>query len=472
MEKFELCNLACINVSKLYDEKKSDIKWDLFKDLINKGVRFLDDIIDVNNYILPEFEETVKGNRKIGLGISGYAELLIKLGIKYDSEEHLAFINKFFGFKEKWELYFSGKLAEERGSFPNWDKSIFGKKNIPMRNATVSTQQPTGSVSSILNTTAYGIEPLFNVSYLRRIVTGEMYEANNLFAEMLHEEINDPKKEQKIIEDCYKKGTNQISSVPEKLKELFRCANDISPEWHLKVQIAIQKHIQLGLSKTINAQESHKKDELFDLMIMAWKNGIMGTTYYRNNSRKNQTIQIGEKQNENFAKLNTITPVHRSTMGKTYGSTSRYENACGSFYLTINRDGEGNIVETFVNTSKSGTCKSNVDALNRMLSLALRSGTKVEEVIDQLKDINCLACVRATSKGSKKVDGKSCPDIIARAIEEEYKLKTPVIVKPQMTQLKQELDKSSICPDCGATLELSEGCRHCPNPKCMWSKCD
>ena len=475
LEANEFCNLGCINVSNIFNQETKSVDWKLFEYLIINSIRFLDNIIDVNYYALPEFEEKVKGNRKIGLGVTGYAELLIKLGIKYDSDEHLKFINELFGFKQEKELKASSDLAKERGNFPNWNESIYKINKKQMRNATVSTQMPTGSVSSILNTTSYGIEPLFNVAYLRRIVTGEIYEANELFAKMLHDIIDDEKKEQKIIKDCFDKGTAQIQNVPEYLKKLFVCANDISPDWHIKVQAEIQKYIQLGLSKTINAPEKHKKEELFDLMIFAWKQGIMGTTYYRNNSREKQTIQIGNKnQLEPDIIMNSIVPRHRPQIGKTYGTTSRYENACGSFYLTINRDGDGNILETFVNTSKTGTCKSNIDALNRMISLSLRSGVKVEEIVDQLSGIICPACATAKGKNVKKIDGKSCPDIISKAILEEYKNITPLIIKPQSisTNIESKQQEEGLCPDCGTKLELAEGCRHCPNPECMWSKCN
>ena len=469
LESFEFCNLGSINVENLYNAKTKDVDWNKFKEVIKLSIRFLDDVIDVNQYVLPEFKENVLGNRKIGIGIAGWANLLIKLNIRYDSDEALKFIDKLFGFKQKIEKEFNIELALEKGNFINWNESIFSKTNTPARCAAISTQAPTGSIASILNTTAYGIEPLFGVVYKRTIVTGEIYEANDLFKSMLHELIKDEEKEQKILKECYDKGTTQITSVPKKLRELFRCANDISPEWHIKIQAQMQKYFDNAISKTINAPENATKDELFNLLIKAWEMDIKGTTYYRNNSRKNQTMQIGNDKSLP-TNLDTIQPISRSTIGKTHGTTDKYYTACGSFFLTINRDKNGNIVESFVNVSKNGTCKSNIDGLNRMISLALRSGTKVDEIIDQLKGITCAACTRVKTKGDKKIDGLSCPDIIAKALDEEYK--TIPIIYSESKIIIEDINDEHKCPDCGEKLQLTEGCQKCSNPDCFYTKCN
>jgi len=807
--------------------------------------------------------------------VAGWANLLIKMGIRYDSEECLKFIDKVFGFKQKIEKLYNTELALEKGNFPSWNESIFALTNTPARCATISTQAPTGSIAGIMNTTAYGVEPLFGVAILRRIITGEIYEASELFATMLHSIIKDAKKELEIIKECYEKGTAQISSVPKKLRELFRCANDISPEWHIRTQAQFQKYYDNAISKcvakgtlintnlgtfkieelgyangvdvfknpisenikvidhegnwqkitkhysggvkptkivkmnngnviegtlvhkvltsegwktlnelckgdyilnrvadygdregglsidisnieirkeckpillpnhmsidlalllgmivsdghltestgnigitcandiveeltlklfsklfnldttvmpdkrtvstrnvyvtskplcvllktlignncvdkhipkqvlqgsveeqlafikgitldgynkkqgernelviyegyskqlvnelmsicnslglspyrgskkvpngnlsdvtycisidsnmiqaieshkntwktpmkrlvstpeevyqldvkynnpeyrnfnyikvnrpkivfsnvldklgiiydkttyftkvtditdsesevydieventhsylingmvshnTINAPENSTKDELFELLITAWKLKIKGVTYYRNNSRKNQTMQIGNNEVGHGINLDSIQPLSRSSIGKTYGVTDKYTTACGSFYLTINRDKEGNIVESFVNTSKNGTCKSNIDGLNRLISLALRSGTKVDEIVDQLKGITCSACTRVKTKGEKKINGLSCPDIIAKALEEEYKNKTKIT--SEIISIIEDISNENDCPECHSPMQLAEGCSVCSNPDCGFSKC-
>lgn len=473
LEAFEYCNLASINVAKIYDSKTNQLDWDMFEKVISTSIRFLDDIIDVNAFPVEQFKEKVLGSRKIGLGLTGYAELLVKMGIKYDSQQHLDFIDTLFKFKQACEIKASSKLAKEKGNALFWKESVWGQKNIPMRNLCRNTQAPTGSISTILNTTAYGIEPFFMVCYKRRIMDKEIYEANELFQTMLHNEISDDKKEQAIMKECYEKGTVQLKCVPKKLQEIFRCANDISADWHIKIQAQMQKYIDSAISKTVNAPEDDKIDDLDKRVISAWEQGVVGMTYYRNNSLDNQTIQIGNttKKSENQVVLNSVYPIKRKDFGKkTTGTTTKYQTACGSFYLTINRDSEGHLVESFVNTSKNGTCKSTIDGLNRMISLTLRSGTRVEEIIDQLKGITCSACTRTTYKGIKTIDGLSCPDIISNALMDEYQNRSVHKVETGLNKYVAYTEvTTNKCPDCGKPLFLSEGCARCT--ECAYTKC-
>ena len=465
--------MGSINVEKLYDEKTKDINWTLFEYVIKMGIRFLDDIIDINEYVLPEFKENVLGNRKIGLGIAGWANLLIKMGIRYDSNKCLNFIDRVFSFKQKIEKEYNTELGLEKGNFLNWNESIYAKTNTPARCSAISTQAPTGSISSILNTTAYGIEPHFGVAYKRRIITGEIYEANDLFTKMLHGIINDETKEQKIIKECYEKGTAQINSVPKQLKELFRCANDISSDWHIKIQAQFQKYYDNAISKTINAPENATKDELFDLLIKAWELDIKGVTYYRNNSRKNQTIQIGKSKesNDDTLKRGQIIKAPTEADGKTY----KFVSGCGNVYLNVTYDKNGNINQTFTNKGSSGTCRSNQEAVSRLVSLSLRGGISIDEVIDQLKSVDTCPAYVSARKGGKKVSkGSSCPNAIAYILERakgELKNKN-VKVNVQDIQLKQEEShKENInhCPECGEEIILIEGCVSCK--ACGWSRC-
>ena len=221
LESFEFCNLLSLNLEKVYDEQNNKVNIDLLKKMIETGIRMLDNIIDINEYVLPQFKEKVLGNRKIGMGVTGFANLLIKLGIKYDSQECLDFIDDLFGFIKQYAEYYNGQLAEEKGVFPNWKNSIFAQKGIKRRNATITTEAPTGSISAILGTQSYGIEPLFAIGYKRRIIDGEINEINTLFQEMLHQEINNPTREQEIIDECCKYGTADLDCVPEKLRKLL-----------------------------------------------------------------------------------------------------------------------------------------------------------------------------------------------------------------------------------------------------------
>jgi len=471
LEPFEMCQLGSINLSKLYDEDSNQIDWEKFENVIQTGIRFLDNVIDINYYPIVEFDIKSKANRKIGLGVAGLAELFVKMGIRYDSEEALRVIDKIFGCKNKVEAAYNTALGIEKGSFPNHKDSNYTK---PARCATISTQAPTGSIAGILGLTSYGIEPFFAIVYTRNVLEMSFVEGIELFKEMLKKEIKTEKKVQLIMDKCFRTGTAQIPEVPENLRELFRCANDISAEWHIKIQARLQKYYQNAISKTINAPEDDTKDNLYDLMIMAWKSGIKGTTYYRNNSREGQTFQIGEKANKSHVVLDSIEPIKRTDFGDIDGTTYRRKTACGTLFITVNTDDEGNIVEVFVPPSKKGTCKSNIEGEVRAVSVALRCGAKVDTVIEQLRGINCQACTNARRDGNE-VDGLSCPDIISRCLELKYRGKITENVPKKKTKKKEDselivIEKKILnpCPECGRELGMVEGCMSCI---CSYSKC-
>lgn len=462
LEKFELCQLASINLENLYNPETNDVDWNLFKYVIQMSIRFLDDIIDINNYALPEFEEKAKAHRKIGLGVTGFANLLIKMGIRYDSDECLDFIKKLFGFKRHTENEYNSELALEKGNFPAWNESIYASMNIPARCATISTQAPAGSVSTILGTTAYGIEPLFMVAYQRNIVTGSIIEVNQLFADMLHDIVNDSAKEKDIIDSCLKAGTTQIPEVPQVLRNLFRCANDIDPIWHIKVQAEMQKYYQNAISKTINAPEHATKDELADLLIYAWRNGCKGLTYYRNNSRQHQTIQIGQKDGNEKEQRGYVKPAADIAKSIRYKLTT----GCGTLYCNVSFDDDGNITETFIESANGG-CQVFTKATSRLISLALRGGIPLEKVVDQLVSAGaCPAYQFAKGKGEPVSPGKSCASAIANVLKN---------LPQQKEQSKNTVSNTlkpagSKCPECGATLIHESGCVQCPD--CGWSRCD
>lgn len=481
LEENELCQLGSINLENLYDAEKNDVQWDLFQNTICQAIRFLDNIVDINEYVLPEFKEKVLSNRKIGLGVAGFANLLIKLGIKYDSEECLNFIDKLFSFKAKIENLYNSILAEEKGCFPNWEESIYAFSQKKARCATISTQAPTGSIASILNTTAYGIEPLFQVSYKRKIVTGEIYEANMLFKEMLHKEINNPKKETEIIKKCFEKGTPQIEEVPEKLRNLFRCANDIDTIWHVKIQAQIQKYYQNAISKTLNAKEDSTKKELYDLLIYAWQNKIKGLAYYRNNSRKNQTMQIENKKE--FEENETTKLLWGTTIESSndlIGKKTKIMTGCGSLHIQSWFDPfDGKLMEIYLSKGSQGGCISFMTGLSRILSAGLRTGLELEYIIDQLKSVPicCSYSVRKAIKNDTSI-GRSCPEAIGYALEKMQKEINSEInsddeedEEEDYKNIQQKNENSIIndkCPKCGEKLGFFEGCKSCI---CGYSKC-
>lgn len=483
LESFELCTLASINLDNMYSKETKGVAWSKLADTIETGIRFLDDVIDVNEYVLPEFKEKVLSNRKIGLGVTGFANLLIKMGIRYDSQEALVFIDKLFGFIKQIAERCNTELAEEKGCFPNWEYSIFAKKNIKRRNATITTQAPVGSVSTILGTEAYGIEPLFSVGYIRRIVEGEIFEVNQLFLQKLHQEVNNKKLEKKIIKECIEKGTTDLDIVPQELRQLFRCANDISPEWHVKVQAQIQKYYENAISKTSNLSEDATEQDVDNIFKLSWKLGNKGCTCYRNNSREGQTIQIGnKKETKQLDRGHVISAQERAE-----GERFKLRTGCGTLYLSVFTDNAGNITEVFTDIGQ-GNCISNTQALSRMVSLALRGGVPFEHIIDQLQSAcTCPSYVVARAKGKGVSPGRSCPSAIAKQLAKVQKeLKnidkktTKRVDKSEPTEynlskLQQQTELSEeyyltqgICPVCQEQLQQAEGCLVC---NCGWSYC-
>jgi ribonucleoside-diphosphate reductase alpha chain len=256
----------------------------------------------------------------------------------------------------------------------------------------------------------------------------------------------------------------------DELPDFFVVSSQLNFKDRIDMQSVWQHAIDASISSTVNVPNEFTVDETFELYLYAWERGLKGVTIYRDGCDRAGILSTKEPVKEH--NYNSISPISRSTIGKTYGSTSSKRSACGKLYITINRDKNGNLVESFVNTSKNGICRSNIDGINRMISLALRSGVKVEEIIDQLKSINCPACARARAKG-ESVDGMSCPDIIAKVLQEEYYSGSFTIpngnrLKDKQTDTGEE--NNNKCPECGKDLIREGGCIQCPS--CGWTVCE
>ncbi|MEW5805750.1 MAG: adenosylcobalamin-dependent ribonucleoside-diphosphate reductase [Acidobacteriota bacterium] len=291
---YESCNLASINLSRMLKVKKKERIFDFerFGKIVEKGVRFLDDVIDVNRFPLEEISQATLGNRKIGLGIMGFADLLIQLGIPYDSTEALKIAEKIISFMRKRALEASVSLAEKRKPFPNYPHSIFKAKKVKVRNACRLSIAPTGTISLIAATSS-GIEPLFAVAHIRKHVLGgkEFLEVNPLFVEAL--------KSRKIyseflMEEIARKGSVRgIKGVPDDLKKLFVTALDIPPMRHLKMQAVFQKHVDSGVAKTVNMKHSALIDHVKQVYLIANKLDLKGVTIYRYGSKQSQVLNLG-----------------------------------------------------------------------------------------------------------------------------------------------------------------------------------
>lgn len=473
---YESCNLGSINVSAFV--KDGSIDWEKLKDVVWIAVRFLDDVIDVNNYPIPEIEEMTKANRKIGLGVMGWADLLFKLGIPYDSEEAIQLAERLMKFIQDESHRASQSLAEERGVFPNWKGSVWEKKGIKIRNATTTTIAPTGTISIIAGCSS-GIEPVYALAYKRtNVLDGEeFFEVNPIFESalkalnLLREDIL-----QKVAEEGSIQG---ITDIPEEIRRVFKCALDIAPEWHVRMQAAFQKYTDNAVSKTINMPNHATRKDVENALLLAYELGCKGLTVYRDGSREEQVLKTKKTEKKREERVlrkpeKYIEPRPRPKI--TTGRTVETRTGCGSLYVTINEDEHG-IAEVFVQLGKSGGCAaSQTEAIGRLLSIALRSWVNPEALIRQLKGIRCPSI--GFDNGEIVT---SCADGVAKILDKylkgEYKrIKVDVSGIVPLTEFTEEAEGEirtkligGVCPECGNILEYGEGCMTCR--MCGYTKC-
>ncbi len=452
---YESCNLGSINLSKFVKDK--NIEWDALRDTVHDAVHFLDNVIDVNKFPLPQIEENTKRTRKIGLGIMGFADMLIALDLPYNSEEAVELARKVMAFIDEESKKASAGLAKERGNFPAYKGSIYDTPETPyMRNATTTTIAPTGTISIIAGASS-GIEPLFAVSYIRKVLDGtELIEAHPMFMERtkalgIYSD--------ELMEKIAQTGSIQdIPEVPDDLKRIFVTSMDVSPEEHIAIQAAFQEHTDNAVSKTINFPEEASKDDVRSAYLLAWRKGLKGLTIYRYGSRPVQVLNLkrekeGKKVPATLVGANgKIAPRPRPLITK--GVTQRVRTGCGNLYVTVNWD-DKDLCEVFAQMGKAGGCAAcQIEAESRLVSLALRSGIRVEAIVKQLVGIRC--------PSPSWQDGEqilSCPDGMAKVLAAVSKIEAKEDEKTVMT-----------CPDCGGVLEPEEGCLLCRS--CGFSKCD
>ena len=442
---FESCNLGSINLSHFV--KEGSIDYPRLKKVVHLAVHFLDNVIDVNRFPLPQIEEMTKKTRKIGLGVMGFADMLIKLGVPYDSDEAEKIAEEVMRFITEESCQASAKLAQKRGNFPAYPGSRWDRPETPyMRNATTTTIAPTGSISIIAGCSS-GIEPLFAVAYTRRVLDGtELKEVHPLFRKALEEEGLTAQEIEEIVSKALETGSIQkIHAVPERIKKLFVTAFDIPPERHLRIQAAFQRHVHNAVSKTINFPAEATKEDVRRAYLLAHELGLKGVTVYRYGSRPTQVLVLRKPEG--------VTPRPRPKV--TRGFTRKIRTGCGNLYVTVNWDERG-LCEVFATMGKAGGCAScQIEATSRLISLALRSGVAPEAIIKQLSGIRCPS---PTWEEGKPV--LSCPDAIAKVLAEAINVEVP----------PEEHPSPGSCPDCGGPLEVESGCLLCRS--CGYSKCD
>ena len=452
---YEACNLGSINLAKCIarQDGNSVIDFDKLREIVWLAVRFLDDTIDMSNYPLPEISELVKGNRKIGLGVMGFADMLYQLQIPYNSEESLQVAEKVMSFIQSESHAASRKLAEEREPFRNYDVSVRSNGDPgPTRNATVTTIAPTGTLSIIAGCSS-GIEPLFALSFVRNVMDRDkLLEINPHFEAIAHERgfySHD------LMDTIANVGSiKDVAEIPEDVRHVYVTAHDVSPEWHVRMQAAFQKYTDNAVSKTVNLPNDATKEDVLKVYDLAYELGCKGITIYRDGSKENQVLSISQKK-ETEQKMKTGVQDRPETLE---GFTSKIKTGLGQLYVTVT-ELDGHPFEVFATIGKSGrSTTAKTEAIGRLVSLALRAGVKVDAIIEQLKGIGGEHPV--FQKGGLVL---SIPDAISRVLEKRYH-GTAQENGPQQSALMGEK-----CPECSQTISFEEGCMTCHF--CGYTKC-
>ena len=493
---YESCNLGSINLVKMLRKTADgyELDYDLLCATIHEAVHFLDNVIDINNYPLEQIGKVTRETRKIGLGIMGFADMLLYLGVPYNSEEGVDLAENLMAYINIEGHNASRLLAKQRGAFPLFDESIY-KNEAPLRNGTVTTIAPTGTLSMIGGCSS-GVEPVFAYVYVRNIMDGtEMIEVNPVLRETLQRR---GLYSEELMRKVAKEGTiAHIEEIPADIRSVFVCAHDVSPVFHTKMQAAFQHNTDNAVSKTVNFPTAATKEEVAEVYRLSYEMGCKGVTIYRDGSRDSQVLNIGsvKKESAPIAPLLPteqpvgVTALPRPRPAITTGFTERVKIGCGNLYITVNYD-ENGICEVFTSTGKAGGCPSQSEATARLVSVALRSGISVDEVYDQLKGIRCPSTIR-----QQGMSCTSCPDAIAKVVAKvnqfikdkgtasvapptaEALIRKPMRPlpppQPVMAQAYAPLSGSAgdihACPECGGAVEHEGGCvicRHCGFSKC------
>ena len=484
---YESCNLASINLARMVNYTDGDvvIDWDRLSRMVEITVNLLDNVIDMNKYPIPEIEKMSRTTRRIGLGVMGFADLLIQLGIQYDSDEALGLANDVMA-RILYDTHrASAALAEMRGVFPSWEGSIYNRPGAggAMRNSAPTTIAPTGTISIIAGASS-GIEPLFALSYVRNVMDNtRLVEANPYFEAVAKQE---GFYSEDLMEQLVAKGSLETLDVPQWVKDVFRTSHDISPEWHVKMQSAVQEHTDNSVSKTINFPHDATEEDVATAYMLAYELGCKGITVYRDGSKAGQVLSTGESITESTSSDAILDELAESAGYRTprdrprttKGITERVRTGHGNMYVTINFDEGNKPFELFGTLGKAGGCDSaQLEAISRLVSLALRSGIDPHHVIEQLRGITCCP---AWDSGTLV---RSSPDAVALALERHLAAHEDDSIESARSGVQMELldrhgtngngngfTSARKCPDCNAPVVFQEGCLMCV--ACGWNKCE
>jgi len=472
---YESCNLGSINLLTILREEAGgyEVDYEKLRRLVKEAVHFLDNVIEVNRYPLSRIDETTKATRKIGLGVMGFADMLLLLGIPYNSVEAVELAEEIMGALQGEAQAASAELAAKRGSFPLFAESIFAKTG-PRRNATVTTIAPTGTLS-ILAGCSSGVEPVFAYVFVRTIMDNtQMIEVNPILRQVLEEQ---SLYSEELMRRIAEAGTlAEIPEIPAEIRRVFVCSHDIKPLDHIRMQAAFQRHTDNAVSKTVNFPHEATVEEVREVYDLAYRLACKGVTIYRDGSRDNQVLRTGQTLETSTSvaePADCILPRPRPVL--VFGLTERMQTGCGNLYITVNYDEHG-VCEVFTSTGKAGGCPSQSESVSRLVSIALRSGICMSEILDQLRGIRCPSTMRQHDRNCT-----SCPDAIARVLHKVSDLLAAQTVgggtmRASLPQEKAEAGpkdtgrQAKYCSDCGSKLEHEGGCVSCRN--CGYAKCN
>jgi len=451
---YSSCNLGSINLAQMTKGKwvdgRAEVDWEKLRETIQVAVRFLDSVISVNTYPIPEIEEMSAKTRQIGLGIMGLADLCIKLHIRYGSDESIKLVREIMTFIYNTAHETSVELGQEKGVAPVYKEYELG--NTKRRNSVLTTVAPTGTLSLIANCSS-GCEPNFAFNYTKECLGGEKL---NMMPP--------------VVREWYEKNGNDT------LPEYFITTQDVSIEQHIKVQAALQTSgVDAGVSKTINAPHDTDIQQVSEAFFLAWKTGCKGITFYRDGSRERQALYTVEtKDSKKPDALSRGELKHRPRA--TTGPSLKMKTACGRLYVDPHFDSDG-VCEVFIRTVGGG-CAANTKALGVLISYCLRAGISLEKIIRSMKSIHCPACTKAISAG-KDVEVNSCAAGMGKGLEVAMQNADLYL---QVAKRIEDADmyfngsitpkaKNTSCPDCGSMVHRAEGCMVCSNTECGWNRC-
>jgi ribonucleoside-diphosphate reductase alpha chain len=464
---FDSCNLGSINLGLMVhdplpdnyspDHAQDGINWDRLGTVVRHAIHFLDNVIDRNKYPLPQIEEQTKRNRRVGLGVMGWADLLVKLRLPYNDDRAVELAERVMSFIEERARNHSSELAKTRGKFPGWSSSKYAEDEIAMRNATVTTVAPTGTISIIAGCSS-GIEPYYAVAFERNVMDGDrLVEMNPLFESVARERgfwsdgLKDKVASRRSIAD--------IEEIPDDVRAVFLTAADISPEDHIRMQAAFQRHTDSSVSKTINFAESATRDDVRDAFLFAWEQGCKGVTVYRDGSRPHQVLSSGDRkkraEDESEAGEEQARRQVQERPDILRGSTEKIRTGYGNLYVTVNFK-DNKPFEVFAQIGHSGySTMADTEAVCRLISLGLRSGVPADQIVRQLRGIGGSSPV--FSKGTKVT---SIPDAIAQVLSRHL---------DATGSDENNLLSGDFCPDCGCPMVAESGCHLCRS--CGYSSC-